>query len=136
MGENVDPLQSFTFMLDVAGLKGYFTSVDGLGSECAADSEGDDDEREPAERGGLPVAGAPATHAGREVPLGVVGAGHGSSCRVGGHLPTTLGAGPRAVVVTEPDPGSDQPTIFASDLRMRRHPRGWRTLGAWDASAL
>ena len=33
MAENVDPLQSFTFMLDVNGLKGYFTSVDGLGSE-------------------------------------------------------------------------------------------------------
>lgn len=28
-----DPLQSFTFKVDVNGLTGYFTSVDGLGSE-------------------------------------------------------------------------------------------------------
>jgi phage tail-like protein len=30
---DVDPLQSFTFMVDANGLVGYFTSVDGLGSE-------------------------------------------------------------------------------------------------------
>ena len=30
---DTDPLQSFTFMLDVNGLQGFFTSVDGLGSE-------------------------------------------------------------------------------------------------------
>lgn len=29
----VDPIQGFNFVLDVNGLKGYFTSVDGLGSE-------------------------------------------------------------------------------------------------------
>lgn len=29
----VDPIQSFTFLVDVNGLKGYFTSIDGLGSE-------------------------------------------------------------------------------------------------------
>lgn len=28
-----DPLQSFTFMIDANGLQGYFTSIDGLGSE-------------------------------------------------------------------------------------------------------
>jgi phage tail-like protein len=28
-----DPLQSFTFLVDANGLEGYFTSIDGLGSE-------------------------------------------------------------------------------------------------------
>jgi hypothetical protein len=36
-------------------------------SDHAAEPEGDDDEGEPAERRGLPVAGAPSTHARREV---------------------------------------------------------------------
>lgn len=31
----VDPLQGFTFLVDVNGLIGYFTSIDGLGSENA-----------------------------------------------------------------------------------------------------
>ena len=60
-----------------AGLAGPGgVGVDALRSDGASDAEGDDDEREPAERGGLPVAGAPATHAGREVVMGVVGARH------------------------------------------------------------
>ena len=41
--------------------------VDVLHADHAAEREGDDDEGEPAERRGLPVGGAPAAHAGREV---------------------------------------------------------------------
>jgi hypothetical protein len=51
--------------------------VDVLRPDHAAEGEGDDDEGEPAERGGLPVTGAPATHAGREVA--VRGAKHSPS---------------------------------------------------------
>ena len=43
--------------------------VDGLRAGHA-EREGDDDEREPAERRGLPVVGAPAAHARRQVALG------------------------------------------------------------------
>ena len=41
--------------------------VDRLRADHAAEREGDDDEREPAERRRLPVVGAPAAHAGRQV---------------------------------------------------------------------
>ena len=41
--------------------------VDVRRSDHAAEPERDDDEGEPAEGRGLPVCGAPATHAGREV---------------------------------------------------------------------
>jgi hypothetical protein len=41
--------------------------VEGLRADRAADSEGDEDEGEPAERGGLPVSRTPAAHAGREI---------------------------------------------------------------------
>ena len=119
-----------------AGLAGPGrVGVDALRSDGAADREGDDDEREPAERGGLPVAGAPAAHAGREVALGVVGAGHAVAPSVGEHLPTTLGARLRAVVVPRPDSVSDPPTISVSDLGRRRPPRATGTLEAWHGSA-
>ncbi len=41
--------------------------VDALGADLHAQEGSDDDEREPAEDGCLPVARAPATHPGREV---------------------------------------------------------------------
>jgi hypothetical protein len=41
--------------------------IDGLRAHRAADRERDGDEREPTEGRGLPVSGAPATHASREV---------------------------------------------------------------------
>jgi hypothetical protein len=69
-----------------AGLAGpRRVRVDVLGPDGASDPEGDDDEREPTERGGLPVAGAPAAHAGREVALRVVGGGHAGAPSVVEH---------------------------------------------------
>ena len=47
--------------------------IDLLRTELPADGEGGEDEGEPAEGGGLPVTGAPATHAGRDI--GVRGSG-------------------------------------------------------------
>ena len=41
--------------------------IDRLRPRHAAESEGDEDERQPPERRGLPVVGAPATHPGRHV---------------------------------------------------------------------
>ena len=40
---------------------------EGLRAECGADDGRRDDERKPPEGCGLPVAGAPATHPGRDV---------------------------------------------------------------------
>ncbi len=57
--------------------------VDELRADRAAEHEGDDDEGQPAEGGGLPVIRAPATHAGRKVAIGMGGAGHARSSFLG-----------------------------------------------------
>ena len=60
--------------VDAPGLAGARrVRVDGLRADRAPDREGDDDQREPAERRGLPVGGAPAAHPGREVGVGCGG---------------------------------------------------------------
>src|SRR4029450_13476050 len=66
--------------------------VDEFRPDRTAEKNGDGDERKPAERGGLPVVGAPASHARREVVGGSCGHGippwrsrtHASDARKGG----------------------------------------------------
>ena len=76
-------------------------------ADHASDAEGDDHERQPAEGCGLPVGGAPATHAGRDV--GVVPR-YGSS-RSSFVDDSTLRPGRPRVVGTRSDSRSYQPTI-------------------------
>ena len=70
--------------------------IDVLDAYGVADLERNDDECEPAERGGLPVSRAPAAHAGSQVAVSAaVGAGHvsspfGGSCRHGMSTSLTL----------------------------------------------
>jgi hypothetical protein len=54
-----------------------------LGAERAADDDGRNDKREPAEDGGLPVARTPATHPGREVVRMLERGQFGSLCEWG-----------------------------------------------------
>ena len=53
--------------------------IDGLGTDRATDRKCDDDERKPSKRGRLPVAGAPAAHARRQVEMGLTVGGHSGS---------------------------------------------------------
>jgi hypothetical protein len=63
--------------LHAAGLAGpRVVLVDALRVHHRTEGEGDEDEDQPAERGGLPVGGAPAAHAGGEVARVLV-SGHG-----------------------------------------------------------
>jgi hypothetical protein len=63
-----------------AGLAGpRRVRIDHLGTDCAAEREGDQDEGQPAERGRLPMTRTPATHAGRQVVISVRVAGHARS---------------------------------------------------------
>src|ERR671910_3637404 len=48
--------------------------IDGLRPDRATDCKRNDDEPQPAERGDLPVSGAPAAHPGREVEMRLLGA--------------------------------------------------------------
>ena len=92
-------------------------------SQRAADAEGDDHEREPSERSGLPVSGTPATHPGRQVPLGL--------CRVTAFLLRVVGGVANLESVAAPRPRreagfalvpSDDPR---SSSGRRRRARGW-----------
>src|SRR5262249_14732908 len=86
--------------------------VDLLRADEAAEPERDRHEGEPAERGLLPVGGAPAAHAGREVPMWMLAERHdrASLLRRKLHGPT-VGGRRRDGLVARPDSFSHQATI-------------------------